>query len=179
MSGIVRVHASLQSIKSLPGDFRFMGSPVSNPLQINEKSRSGSGEATTLSIPENRKLRDGIDEDVDSYGGDFDQVNEDSPYGGDLASAEERPSIDEEEVDAVALPLPSSSKPHADNRWGDISSYASKQVCRCLHLMFCCILSFYLESRYENFLNILSFFRMHELMMFSLSNVVFCRKRKK
>ncbi|KAK4776584.1 hypothetical protein SAY86_005272 [Trapa natans] len=124
MSGTVGMQPSFLSIKSLPGDFRFMDSPESNRLQINEKSRLGSCDVTALSIPENGKLGDDIDEDANSYGGDFDQVNEDSPYSGDLVSAEERPSNDEEGVDPVALSLPSSSKPHDDNTWGDTSSYA-------------------------------------------------------
>ncbi|KAK4750301.1 hypothetical protein SAY87_027750 [Trapa incisa] len=127
MTGIVRMQPSLLSIKSLPGDFRFMDSPESNHLQINGKSRLGSGDVTTLSIPENGKLKDDIDEDVNSYGGDFDQGNEDSPYNIELVSAEERPSIDEEEADAVTLPLPSSSKPHGDNVWGDTSYFAGKK----------------------------------------------------
>lgn len=136
MRGIVRVQPSLQSIKSVPGNFRFMDSLKSDRLQINEKSQSRSGNMTTLSIPENGKVGDGVDEAVDSFGDDLDQANEDSPYIGNLVSTTERPSVEDEEVDAIASPLPSSSKFHADKRWGDTSSYAAKKVCCCFFLIF-------------------------------------------
>lgn len=136
MSGIVRVQPSLQSIKSLPGDLRFVDSPTSDRLNINKKSRLGSSNMSTLRIPENGKLGVGVDEAVYSHGDDLDQANEDSPYSSNLASSEERPSIDEEDVDAVASSLPSSSKHHADKRWGDTSSYAAKKVYCCLFPIF-------------------------------------------
>ncbi|KAK4743021.1 hypothetical protein SAY87_001022 [Trapa incisa] len=127
MTGIVRVQPSLQSIKSLPGNHRFMSSQKFDRLQINDKSRLGSGNMITPSIFENVQVGDGIDEAVDSFRNDLDLVNEDSPYVGNLVSTEGRSSTEDEEVEAIASSLPSSSKSHADNRWGDTSSYASKK----------------------------------------------------
>ena len=117
MSQKSRPPPSFQSIKSLPGDFRFMGSPTSAHL--------GKFGDAKLSIPENGDLGDVA---VENSVGNMDQVNEDSPYGSNIVSVEGRPSSGDEDSDSVAPPVPSVSASRSEHMWGDTTSYAAKKV---------------------------------------------------
>lgn len=114
---------SFQSIKSLPGDFRFMGSPTSDR---SEKVRNS--DVTSTSIPENGSSGDETVEGVENSVGNVDQGNEDSPYGRNIVSAEDRPSSGDEDSDSVTPPVPSISASRREHRWGDTTSYAAKKV---------------------------------------------------
>ncbi|XP_062106764.1 myosin-1-like [Humulus lupulus] len=57
----------------------------------------------------------------------MDQVNEDSPYGMNVVSIEDRPSSGDEDSDSVAPPVPSVSASRNEHRWGDTNSYAAKK----------------------------------------------------
>ncbi|WCJ40061.1 myosin 1 [Euphorbia peplus] len=99
---------SFQSIKSLPVDFKFCGSPTSEHLEkLDEQNR----DAICSSIPENDSV-EGL------YGND---VNDDSPYAGDITTYEDS--------DTVASPSPSYSisESPTERRWGDATSYAAKK----------------------------------------------------
>lgn len=116
---------SFQSIKSLPGDFRFTGSPASDCL---EKSDDGNLRNTYLissSIPENGDSSDGVVEGVEGYRG---QVIEDSPYSGNAISVEDRPLIVDEELDSVVSHLSSISASRSECRWDDTTSYTANKV---------------------------------------------------
>lgn len=122
------VPPSFQPIKSLPGDFRLMGAPASDPLGKSGDRNVGNSNMFSSSIPGNGVLGVEAVEGVENSGGNVDHVNEDSPYGGNTISVEDRPSIGNEDLDTVALPLPSTSASRSEYRWGDTTSYAAKKV---------------------------------------------------
>lgn len=106
-----KVKPSVQSLKSMPADYRFLGSPpLSDPLE-----NSSSGSSVSVTIPRNGHLKNGFKGTRDSVGG-VDNGNEDSPY-----------SVSNEDP---VVPLPRST----DRRWSDTSVYARKKVC--LRLIF-------------------------------------------
>ncbi|KAL9356681.1 hypothetical protein Peur_049934 [Populus x canadensis] len=117
-----QVLPSFQSIKSLPVDFRFVGSPTS------EQSENGNlvnSNTACLSVPEKNDLENGLVEGAeDSVGND---VNEDSPYSQAAILVEQRPSVGDEDLDTVPTPLPLVSTFHRERRWADTSSYAAKK----------------------------------------------------
>ncbi|KAK9935768.1 hypothetical protein M0R45_022853 [Rubus argutus] len=128
MSQKSRAPPSFQSIKSLPGDFRFTGSPASD--RFGDDGNAGNSNIIFSSIPENGDLKDSIAEGFeDSPGllGDMDQVNDDSPYSGNTISTEDRQSRGDEDLDSVTPPLPSISLFRTERRWGDTTSYAGKK----------------------------------------------------
>lgn len=128
MSQNSQVLPSFQSIKSMPGDFRFTGSPASDCL---EKSDDGNLEniyVISSSIPENGNLRHGVVEGVEGTVGCMGQVIEDSPYSGNAISVEDRPSIVDEELDSVVSHLSSISVSRSECRWDDTTSYTAKKV---------------------------------------------------
>ncbi|XWS63278.1 hypothetical protein CRYUN_Cryun06bG0081500 [Craigia yunnanensis] len=113
--------------KSWPVDFRFMGSPASDPIGCADVN-SGTNGVTSLSNPENGGSGDEVVERVENGIGDSDQTKEDSPYIGNAMLVEDRPSVGDDDVDSAASPLPSVSKSNIDCRWNDITSYATKKV---------------------------------------------------
>uniref|UniRef100_A0A6N2LIG1 Myosin motor domain-containing protein n=1 Tax=Salix viminalis TaxID=40686 RepID=A0A6N2LIG1_SALVM len=87
---------SLQSIKSLPVDFRFVGSPTSERLEKSVDVNSLNSNAVCLSIPEyiGNDLVEGAE---NSVGND---VSEDSPYSRTAILIEQRPTVGDEVLDA-------------------------------------------------------------------------------
>lgn len=129
MSQKSRAPPSFQSIKSLPGDFRFTGSPASD--RFGDDGNAGNSNIIFSSIPENGDLKDSIAEGFEGSPGllgDMDQVNDDSPYSGNTISTEDRQSRGDEDLDSVTPPLPSISLFRTERRWGDTTSYAGKKV---------------------------------------------------
>ncbi|KAL5825982.1 hypothetical protein ACOSQ3_017817 [Xanthoceras sorbifolium] len=118
MSQKHQVPPSLQSIKSLPVDFRFIGSPNSGRMEKSDDVAS--------SISENCELGNEVVGGVE---------NEDSPYsennvlGEDRSPVgdEDRSPIGDEDMEPMASPLPSISTSHSESRWGDTTSYAAKK----------------------------------------------------
>lgn len=128
MSQKSRAPPSFQSIKSLPGDFRFTGSPASD--RFGDDGNAGNSNIIFSSIPENGDLKDSIAEGFEGSPGllgDMDQVNDDSPYSGNTISTEDRQSRGDEDLDSVTPPLPSISLFRTERRWGDTTSYAGKK----------------------------------------------------
>ncbi|KAK3222510.1 hypothetical protein Dsin_009535 [Dipteronia sinensis] len=110
MSQKNQVPPSLQSIKSLPVDFRLIGPPNSGWMEKPDDA--------ALNISENVELGNEV---VGGVG------NEDSPYCGNNVLGEDRSPVGDEDMDFVASPLPSISTSHSQNRWGDTTSYAAKK----------------------------------------------------
>ncbi|XP_062163646.1 myosin-1-like [Alnus glutinosa] len=127
MSQNSQVPPSFQSIKSLPGDFRFTGSPASDCLEKSDAGNLGNIYVISSSIPENGDLRDGVVEGVEGTVGYMGQVIEDSPYIGNAISVEDRPSIVDEELDSVVSHLSSISASRSECRWDDTTSYTTKK----------------------------------------------------
>ncbi|KAJ6996761.1 myosin-1-like [Populus alba x Populus x berolinensis] len=117
-----QVLPSFQSIKSLPVDFRIVGSPAS---EQSENANLVNSNTACLSVPEKNDLGNGLVEGAeDSVGND---VNEDSPYSQAAILVEQRPSVGDEDLDTVPTPLPLVSTFHRERRWADTSSYAAKK----------------------------------------------------
>lgn len=112
-----KVKPFVQSLKSMPADYRFLGSPISDPL---ENSSGSSVCVTDLVIPRNGYLRNGVNGTENSVGG-MDSGNEDSPYSVRSVPNGERSSIGDGDP---IVPLPQSD----DRRWSDTSAYARKKV---------------------------------------------------
>lgn len=127
MSQNSQVLPSFQSIKSMPGDFRFTGSPASDCLEKSDDGNLGNIYVISSSIPENGNLRHGVVEGVEGTVGCMGQVIEDSPYSGNAISVEDRPSIVDEELDSVVSHLSSISVSRSECRWDDTTSYTAKK----------------------------------------------------
>ncbi|KAL0796876.1 hypothetical protein Bca101_068253 [Brassica carinata] len=107
-----KVKPSVQSLKSMPADYRFLGSPpLSDPLD------NSSALVKDLIIPRNGHLKNGFKGTKDSVGG-VDNGNEDSPYS--VSNGELSSIVDGDPI----VPLPQST----DRRWSDTSVYARKKV---------------------------------------------------
>ncbi|KAF8054019.1 hypothetical protein N665_1355s0004 [Sinapis alba] len=105
-----KVSPSMQSLKSLPADYRFDG----------ENPSGASVVLTTSSIPRKGGLRNGVSQ-ADTAAGD----SEDSPYNSHGVSLEEQALTDDVEPGAAAtMPLPQSD----ERRWSDTSAYARKKI---------------------------------------------------
>ncbi|CAL0300500.1 unnamed protein product [Lupinus luteus] len=122
MSETSTVSPVFQSIKSLPPKFKFTNnsSPGLGGKHGNGKLRSAAPVGS--SSPGNSVL---VGEDlnkVQGRAGGMDIFYEDSPYGGEGSSSEDRP------LDAdISLPLPSSSTSSRECKWSDTTPYASKK----------------------------------------------------
>lgn len=91
---------SVQSLKSMPADYRFL-------------EDSSSGSSVSVTIPFNNHLKNGV--------GGVDTGNEDSPYSlQTISNGDESSLVDEDPI----VPLPESNDP----RWSDTSVYARKKV---------------------------------------------------
>ncbi|KAA3462498.1 myosin-1-like isoform X2 [Gossypium australe] len=126
MSKKTGVPPSHRFTKSLPVDFRFMGSPTPNPIRF-AYVNSGNNGIASLSAPENGDSGAKIVERVENGVADADQAHEDSPYSGNTLVVEDRPSVGDEDFVSAAAPLPSVSKSNIEHRWSDITSYTTKK----------------------------------------------------
>ncbi|XVF67035.1 hypothetical protein PTKIN_Ptkin10aG0088700 [Pterospermum kingtungense] len=126
MSQNTKIYPSHRFTKSLPVDFRFMGSPTCDPIGFVDVN-SGNNGVTSLSTNENGDSGGQVVERFENGVADTDQVNEDSPYCGNAMLVEDRPSVGDEDLDTATVPLPSVSKSNMERRWSDITSYATKK----------------------------------------------------
>ncbi|KAJ4710499.1 myosin 1 [Melia azedarach] len=118
MSQKPRVPPSLQSIKSMPVDIRFIASPDSDRIEKSNDVNLKHSDVIGSSVPENGGIGSEVVQEVE---------NEESPYSGNNVAAEGRLTVDDEDLDSAASPLPSVSASHTDRWWGDTTSYASKK----------------------------------------------------
>ncbi|KAJ6366005.1 hypothetical protein OIU77_002555 [Salix suchowensis] len=116
---------SLQSIKSLPVDFRFVGSPTSERLEKSVDVNSLNSNAVCLSIPEKNDIGNDLVEGAENSVGN--DVSEDSPYSRTAILIEQRPTVGDEGLDTVVKPLPLISTSRSECRWADTSSYATNK----------------------------------------------------
>ncbi|KAI4384303.1 hypothetical protein MLD38_002476 [Melastoma candidum] len=119
MLGSLQVPPSLQAVKSLPGDFRFVNLPTSDRRSM----KNDWGDR----IPENGSPEDGSAKVIGNGSGDLDPLSEDSPYNGNAVSAEQRPSSADDDSKAGNMQLPSTSRSYIDGRWGDTTPLATKK----------------------------------------------------
>lgn len=120
---------SLQSIKSLPDDFRFTGSPTSGVSGQSDDINTPNRNAMCDTIPENGDLGGEVVGAIDDSTGGMDQTNDDTPYDRKIMAIDERPTVSDEDLDLVASHLRSVTPSRSEFRWGDTTSYAAKKVC--------------------------------------------------
>lgn len=111
-----KVIPSMQSLKSLPANYRFDGSPISDRF---ENSSSASVHLTNSNIPRKGGLSNGVN-GAETAAGD----SEDSPYSGHIVSTEEESLAGDVDLGAATMPLPQID----ERRWSDTSAYARKKV---------------------------------------------------
>jgi myosin-5 len=103
-----------------------VGSPTSEQLEKSVDVKSLNSNAVCSSFPEKNDIGNGLVEGAeDSVGND---VSEDSPYSRTAILIEQRPSVGDEDLDTVVMPLPSISTSRRERRWSDTSSYATNKV---------------------------------------------------
>ncbi|CAN6728034.1 unnamed protein product [Malus baccata var. baccata] len=124
MSQKTRAPPSFQSIKSLPGDFRFSGLPASDRFGKSDDGNLGNSNVISSSIPENGGF-EGVEGSIGPLG-DMEQVD-DSPYGRNTISTEDSPPRGDEDLDSVAPSMPSIASSRREHRWGDTNPYAVKK----------------------------------------------------
>ncbi|KAI8527772.1 hypothetical protein RHMOL_Rhmol12G0100500 [Rhododendron molle] len=127
MSQKTRVSPSLQSIKSLPGDFRFMGLPNSCPSEESDDMNQQKGNMIPIAtIPENGDSAGDVVEGGEDGNNDMNQDNDESPYSRFIVSVETRPSVGSEDLD-LAPPLRSFVPLRTESKWSDTNPYAAKK----------------------------------------------------
>ena len=119
---------SLQSIKSLPVDFRFTGSPASGVSGRYDDANTDNSNVICESIPENGDLCGEVDGGIEDSAGEMYQANGDTPYDRKTIATDERPSVSDEDLGLVAPHLHSSAPSRSEFRWSDTTSYAAKKV---------------------------------------------------
>ncbi|XP_020591593.1 myosin-1-like [Phalaenopsis equestris] len=131
-----RAGPSLQSLQSLPSDFRFTGGSLSEERaeavnldivsegkqDINVGGNTEAKNIVTCMEEEGANLCVSAEEDVDG----FIKVNDESPYSS-ISTADERPLQDDEELISSPSCLPESFLSRIDSRWSDTSAYGSKK----------------------------------------------------
>lgn len=139
-----RTPISLQSVKSLPHDFRFTsGSPSASEdkkvdsgsklavLKENDEKEKGAEDATGEEDSPYSSKASSREERPPEEATDV-EGNDDSPYSSKTNSREERP--DEEEKGEVIMSklstsrMPQISPSRFESNWGDTSSYVAKKV---------------------------------------------------
>lgn len=119
MSQKGRVSPSLQSIKSLPVDFRSRGLPNSQHLL----EKSGGGIASDRNVVNGEVMSDVMEEGIN---GNADVENDESPYSSLSLSAEERPSVGDDLISERSS-VQSTGRSHVESKWSDTKSYSVKK----------------------------------------------------
>ncbi|GAU18088.1 hypothetical protein TSUD_51990 [Trifolium subterraneum] len=127
MSQTTGVPPAFQSIKSLPPEFKFDNNRNSG---IVEKNGNGKLRSTGLIGSNGRVTTVGEVSEADSRAGGMDLFDEESPYGGNGESFEDRPLYANEDSISASPPQPSISTSSSESRWSDTNAYASKKKLR-------------------------------------------------
>lgn len=123
MSEKVQGSRYLQSIKSLPVDFR-VGSPNS---ESREKS-SGVNSNNARVIMSESSIAENVETLNEVVEGNVDADNDDSPYSSLNASTEGRPSVVGDDLNSEASSLRSVGVSRVDSKWSDTKTYSAKKV---------------------------------------------------
>lgn len=123
MSEKVQGSRYLQSIKSLPVDFR-VGSPNS---EFREKSRGVNSNNARVIISES-SIAENVETLNEVVEGNVDADNDDSPYSSLNPSLEGRPSVVGDDLNSEASSLRSVGLSRVDSKWSDTKTYSAKKV---------------------------------------------------
>lgn len=123
MSQKPQVMPYLQSIKSLPVDFRLMGSPEPHSLGKVEGVNVGKTNMISDLISENGELG------VGDIGDKIARNDDESPYSSvNMTSVEEEASGSDESLNSAAAPLRSLIPSRNESKWNDTTYYVGKKV---------------------------------------------------
>jgi len=124
MSATSKVMPALNSIKSLPPEFKITSRKVENRGDAKLKS----GDATGSSSSDNDVLVGEVSEEALNHAGDVGLYDEDVAYSRKGVSLEDRSSIADEDLETVPMSFPSVSMSSRERRWSDTTPYSSKKV---------------------------------------------------
>lgn len=129
MSQPSRALPALQSIRSLPHEFKITGNQTPDFMEKHGEVILRSTDVIGSSSPENGALVGEVfEKGVQDCAGDTCLFDEDLAYSRKPISLEERPSIADEDLESVPRSFPSISMSSRERRWGDTTPYASKKV---------------------------------------------------
>ncbi|MCH86189.1 myosin-1-like [Trifolium medium] len=128
MSQTTSVPPAFQSIKSLPPEFKFDNNRNSGIVEKHGKVKLRSTDLIESNGRENGATVGKVSKEADSRAGGMDLFDEESPYGGNGESFEDRPLYANEDSISASLPQPSISTSSSESRWSDTNAYASKKV---------------------------------------------------
>ncbi|GFQ02214.1 myosin-1 [Phtheirospermum japonicum] len=134
---IVEVSPSLQSIKSMPVDFRFTGGDgmmLSDTISENVEASSDSSQGTANGIGDV-----GLDNDESPYcsldvsAKDEDSLGDDDDLKGTIipvrSPKDEDSSGDDDDLKGTVIPVRSPEQANVDSKWSDTTPYATKKLC--------------------------------------------------
>jgi myosin-5 len=128
MSLTTSVPPAFQSIKSLPPEFKFDNNRNSGNVEKRGNVKLRSTDLIGSNGRENGAIVGEVSKEADSRAGGMDLSDEESPYGGNGESFEDRPLYANEDSISASLPQPSISTSSRESRWSDTNAYASKKV---------------------------------------------------
>jgi myosin-5 len=128
MSQTTSVPPAFQSIKSLPPEFKFDNNRNSGNVEKRGNVKLRSTDLIGSNGRENGAIAGEVSKEADSRAGGMDLSDEESPYGGNGESFEDRPLYANEDSISASLPQPSISTSSRESRWSDTNAYASKKV---------------------------------------------------
>lgn len=128
MSRTNRVPPAFQSIKSLPPEYKYDNNRNTGQVEKQGNVKLRSTDLIRSNGRENGAILGEVSKKANNGAGGMDLFDEDSPYGGNGESFEDRPLYADEDSVSASLPQPSISTSSRENRWSDTTPYASKKV---------------------------------------------------
>ncbi|GMP92323.1 hypothetical protein CsSME_00042593 [Camellia sinensis var. sinensis] len=127
MSQKIPVSPSLQAIKSLPVDFRFMGSPTPRPSESFDAVNPSNSNMIPNAIPENGDVAREVVEGSEEVNNNMVPDNDESPYSRFNVTVEARPSVGDEDLDLATTPLRPFAPLRTESKWSDTTPYSAKK----------------------------------------------------
>ncbi|KAL7180755.1 hypothetical protein ACSBR1_039755 [Camellia fascicularis] len=127
MSQKTPVSPSLQSIKSLPVDFRFMGSPTPRPSESFDAVNPSNSNMIPNAIPENGDVAREVVEGSEEVNNNMVPDNDESPYSRFTVTVEARSSVGDEDLDLATTPLRPFAPLRTESKWSDTTPYSAKK----------------------------------------------------
>ncbi|KAJ8625248.1 hypothetical protein MRB53_033778 [Persea americana] len=125
----------LQSMRSLPVDYKFVGSPESCKIGKSDAPNAEAKKIVPSDLPEYNAFVAEDSQGLESSDSNMDQIDDDSPYSKKTLSVEVRPSEVDEELDSMAAParLPVFSPTPIEGKWSDTTAYDPKKKLQSWH----------------------------------------------
>ncbi|CAI8601725.1 unnamed protein product [Vicia faba] len=127
MSRTTSVPRAFQSIKSLPPEYKYDNNRNAGQVEKHGNVKLRSNDLIRSNGRENGVISGEVSKEANNSAGDMDLFDEESPYGGNAESFEDRPPYANEDSISALLPQPSISTSSRESRWSDTTPYASKK----------------------------------------------------